>query len=76
MSGQDGADIRIDHVKLYLDNVTNSTRLASSLMAKVACTARVMASGNLESRAEGYPFAQAPTFNADCQITNIDLTEV
>jgi membrane protein len=76
MSGQDGADIRIDHVKLYLDNVTNSTRLASSLMAKVACTARVMASGNLELRAEGYPFAQAPTFNADCQITNIDLTEV
>ncbi len=76
MSGQDGADIKIDHLNLNLDNVTNSTRLASSLMAKAACTARVMAKGSLELRAEGYPFAQAPTFNADCQITNFDLTEV
>ena len=76
MSGQGGADIRIDHLNLYLDNVTNSTRLASSLMAKATCRARVMASGSLELRAEGYPLAQAPTFNADCQITNVDLTEV
>jgi hypothetical protein len=34
MSGQDGADIRIDHLNLYLDNLTNSTKLAPSLMAK------------------------------------------
>jgi uncharacterized protein DUF748/virulence factor BrkB len=76
MSGQDGADIRIDHLNLYLDNLTNSTRLAPSLLAKALCKARVMANGSLEVRAEGYPLAQAPTFNVDLQITNVDLTEV
>ena len=35
-----------------------------------------MANGNLEMRAEGYPFAQQPTFNIDFQTSNIDLTEV
>jgi len=76
ISGQGGEDIRIDHLNLYLDNLTNSTKLAPSLMAKALCKARVMANGSLEVRAEGYPLAQAPTFNVDLQITNVDLTEV
>jgi membrane protein len=76
MSGQDGADIRIDNLNLYLDNLTNSTKLAPSLMAKALCKARVMGNGSLELRAEGYPLAQAPTFDVDLQITNVDLTEV
>jgi membrane protein len=76
MSGQDGADIRIDNLNLYLDNLTNSTKLAPSLMARALCKARVMGNGSLELRAEGYPLAQAPTFDVDLQITNVDLTEV
>jgi Domain of Unknown Function (DUF748) len=76
ISGQDGEDIRIDHMNLNLDNVTNSTKLVPSLMAKASCRARVMATGDLELRAEGYPLAQAPTFNVDFQTRNIDLTEV
>jgi membrane protein len=35
-----------------------------------------MSSGSLELHADGYPFALSPTFNADFQIRNIDLTEV
>ncbi len=76
ISGQGGADIRIDQLNLYLDNLTNSTKLAPSLMAKALCKARVMANGSLEVRAEGYPLAQAPTFDVDLQIINVDLTEV
>jgi hypothetical protein len=60
VSGQNDADISIDHLNLYLDNVTNSTRLAPSLMAKAVCKARVMTNGSLELRAEGYPLAPAP----------------
>ena len=74
--GQNGADIRIDRLNLSLDNVTNSTKLAPTLMAKASCKARVMSNGNLELRAEGYPLAPATTFNADFQTSNIDLTEV
>jgi membrane protein len=74
--GQNGGDIRIDRLNLDLDNVTNSTKLAPSMMAKAHCNARVMASGNLELRAQAYPLAQVPTFNVDFQTSNIDLTEV
>jgi hypothetical protein len=74
--GQNGAAIRMDRLNLYLDNLTNSTKLAPSMMAKAHCNARVMASGNLELRAQAYPLAQVPTFNLDFQTSNIDLTEV
>ena len=74
--GQNGADIRIDRLNLYLANVTNSTKLAPGMMAKAYCKARVMANANLELRAQAYPLARVPTFNLDFQISNIDLTEV
>jgi membrane protein len=74
--GQNGADIRIDRLNLSLENITNSTKIAPTLMAKASCKARVMSNGNLELRAEGYPLAQVATFNADFQTSNIDLTEV
>lgn len=45
-------------------------------MAKALCRARVMANGNLQLRAEGYPLSQVPTFNLDFQTRNVDLTEV
>jgi membrane protein len=75
IAGQDAADIRIDRLNLRLENVTNSLKLAPSLMAKASCNARIMANGNLELRAEGYPLAVAPTFNIDFQTGNIDLME-
>jgi len=76
MSSQGGADLRIDHLNFYLDNVTNSTKLAPSLMTKALCKGRVMSTGSLGLRAEGYPLAEAPIFNIDFQIVNLDLTEV
>jgi membrane protein len=75
IAGQNGIDIRVDRLNLYLDNVTNSTKLAPTLMAKASGDARVMATGNLELRAQGYPLAQVPTFNVDFQTSNLDLTE-
>jgi uncharacterized protein DUF748 len=76
VQGQDETHVRIDRLNLYLDNVTNSTELAPTLMAMATCNARVMATGSLELRAQGYPLAQAPTFNLDFQTRNIVPTEV
>src|ERR1700674_4584162 len=76
VQGQDETHVRIDRLNLYLDNVTNSTELAPTLMAMATCNARMMATGSLELRAQGYPLAQAPTFNLDFQTRNIVPTEV
>src|ERR1700691_1917821 len=69
--GQSDSEIRVDRLSLSLDNITNSTKLASTLMAQVSCKARVMADGKLEVRADGYPFAPQPTFNVDFQTSNV-----
>jgi hypothetical protein len=61
--GQDETHVRIDRLNRYLDNVTDSAKLAPTLMAMATCNARVMATGSLELRAQDYPLAQAPTFN-------------
>jgi membrane protein len=74
--GQNGADVRIDRLNLSLENITNSIKIAPTSMATAFCNARVMSTGNLELRAEGYPLAELPTFNADFQTSNLDLTEV
>ncbi len=76
IAGQKCADLRVDRLNLYLDNLTNSTELAPTLMARVSCYARVLTNGNLELRAQGYPLAQVPCFNVDFQTSTIDLTEV
>jgi len=69
------AEVRIDRLNVRLDNLTNSTKLGGTLMATAACTTRVMTTGSLELRAQGYPLAQKPTFDLDFQIRKIDLTE-
>jgi membrane protein len=74
--GQNGTDIKVDRLNLSFDNLTNSLTLSPTLMAKVLCSARIMATGSLTFRAEGYPLAEQPTFNLDLQAENIDLTEV
>jgi len=48
IAGQNGTDIKIDRLNLSVDNVTNSTKLSPTLMARALCTARVMKTGNLE----------------------------
>jgi hypothetical protein len=74
--GQNGTDIKVDRLNLSFDNITNSLILSPTLMAKVLCSARIMATGSLNFRAEGYPLAEQPTFNLDLQTENVDLTEV
>ena len=70
------AVIAIDHSHLRAGNITNSTDLAPTLMTKIFLDARVLTAGKLELRAEGYPLAKVPTFNADFTSSGIDLTQL
>jgi Domain of Unknown Function (DUF748) len=74
--GEQGSEIAIEHLHLRVGNITNSTDLAPTLMTKISMDARVLTSGKLELRGEGYPLARVPTFNADFSASHIDLTEL
>jgi membrane protein len=74
--GEIGAEIAIDHLNLRAQNITNSGDIARTLMAKLAVDARVLATGKLQLKAEGYPLAKVPTFDADFSSSGIDLTQL
>ena len=74
--GQDNAEIRIEHLWLKLENLTNSTRISHTTMARFQVDARLLSHGNLNMRGEVYPLADTPTFNLDLQGTGLDLTEL
>ena len=74
IQGQDGTDLRIDRLNLSLVNITNNLKIASTLMATAAGTARVMVDGELALRVEGYPLAEPPAFDLDFQTSKVDLT--
>jgi len=76
LPGEKGAEVSIDHLNLCAENITNSTDLAPTLMARLTTDARVLASGKFQLQAQGYPLAKVPTFNADLSSSDIDLTKL
>jgi membrane protein len=76
VAGETRAEIGFDRVNLRAENLTNSTDLAPTLLAKVSAEARVVTTGRLQLQAQGYPLAALPTFNADLSSSDIDLTEL
>jgi membrane protein len=74
--GELGAEIAMDRLRMRVGNITNSVDLASTLMTNISLGARVLTSGKLELRAQGYPLAKVPTFNADFTSSDIDLTQL
>jgi len=76
LPGEKGAEVSIDHLNQCAENITNSTDLAPTLMARLTTDARVLASGKFQLQAQGYPLAKVPTFNADLSSSDIDLTKL
>jgi hypothetical protein len=74
--GEKGAEVSIDRLNLWAENITNSTDLAPTLLAKLTTDARVLASGKFQLQAQGYPLAKVPTFNADLSSSDIDLSKL
>jgi membrane protein len=71
--GLNGTALRADDIDGSIENLTNSARLSSTLLARVECRARVMTAGRLALRAQAYPFADQPTFDADMTLQGLDL---
>jgi membrane protein len=67
------AEMAIERLNLRVENITNSTDLAPTMMAKVAANARLLTTGQLQLHGQGYPLAKVPTFNADLSSSDIDL---
>ena len=76
LPGEKGAEISIDCLNLCAENITNSTGLAPTLMARLTTDARVLASGKFQLQVQGYPLAKVPTFNADLSSSDIDLSKL
>lgn len=74
VSGESGDQIAVDRLNVHAENITNSTELAPTLMGRLAADARLLSSGACQLRAEGYPLAKVPTFNADLSSSDIDLS--
>ena len=72
--GERDAEISLDRLNLRAENITNSTELAPTLMAKLSADARLLSSGTFQLQAQGYPLAKVPTFNADLSSSDIDLS--
>ncbi len=74
-SGQTDATIQMHDLNVRIENLANSRKLTPTLLAQASGSARLMNSGDLVFRVEGYPLAESPTFNTDMTATNVDLTE-
>jgi hypothetical protein len=74
--GEKGSKLSVDGLNLRAENITNSTDLAATLMARLSTDARVLSSGKFELQAQGYPLSKVPTFNLDLSSTDIDLGEL
>ena len=72
--GEKDAELAVDRLNLRAENITNSTALAPTLMARLTADARVLSSGACQLQAQGYPLAKMPTFNADLSSSGIDLS--
>ena len=71
--GEKDEEVAVDRLNLRAENITNSTALAPTLMARLIAGARLLSSGACQLQAQGYPLAKMPTFNADLSSSGIDL---
>jgi membrane protein len=74
--GEKGAKVAVDRLNLLVENITNSTDLAPTFMARLSADARILSSGKFQLQAQGYPLSKVPTFNADLSSSEIDLSEL
>ena len=72
--GEKDEEVAVDRLNLRAENITNSTALAPTLMARLTADARLFSSGACQMQAQGYPLAKMPTFNADLSSSGIDLS--
>jgi hypothetical protein len=69
-------DIHIDSLFLHASNLTNSKRLAKSLVASIVARGKIMNTGTLQGHLEIDPYALQPTFKVAIQLKSVELTRL
>jgi hypothetical protein len=72
--GQQPFDVYLRDVELVAENITNSEELSEDLVARAHFTATPMEAGHVEARIAIDPYADMPSFDLDCQISGVALT--
>ena len=67
-------DVYLHDVQLVVRNLTNSADLSENMVARAVFTGRPMQSGQLKGKLAIDPYADLPTFDLDCQLTGVALT--
>lgn len=71
---QPNVDVVVDEINGRLSNLTNSTKVSESLVARAEFTGVAMGSGRVKLDASADPLRARPTFDLDAQIEGLELT--
>jgi hypothetical protein len=67
-------DVYLHDVQLVVRNLTNSADLSEDMVARATFTGVPMQAGRLKGELAIDPYAELPTFDLDCQLTGVALT--
>jgi membrane protein len=76
VAGDRNASLRLEHLNLIGENITNAVELAPTMMSRIYCQARIMSQGNLALTGEVLPLAETANFNIDLKTEHLDLREL
>jgi hypothetical protein len=69
-------DIYLDSLFVRATNLTNNRKVAKTLVASIDARANAMESGRLKAHLDIDPYSPQPTFNIDCQLERLRLTQL
>ncbi len=69
-------DIYLNNINASAENLTNSKDISKTLMATINARGNAMGQGTFKLHTDINPFEEAPTFNLDVELKNIDLKKL
>jgi len=69
-------DIYLDSLFIHATNLTNSKKVAKTLVASIDASAKAMETGVLKAHLDIDPYTRYPTFNLDCQLEKLSLRQL
>ena len=69
-------DVYIQQFNMVATNLTNSLDIAKTYFANVQAEGNILKTGKFKMNINYNPYANAPTFNLDAELTNVQLPEL
>lgn len=69
-------DVSIQQFNVIATNLTNSLKISKTFFANIQATGNVLKTGKFRLNVNYNPYAKAPTFNLDAEITNVNLPDM